>query len=314
MLARGVGSISDVASAIKEGSFSLRVAHVRADLQTPGAASQPSVFSSGGSSNLPRGAHPKPALAAKTTVARQQQVSTGARGPGHATHSFAWEVQSLLVDTAPLVVDLREELLSAAPRAAAGFARPFRAVGQTESSRTDARGRQGAGQAQSQGDGAQVGKVRVGCTAEDFVGVGGVRVGPFDVVVSFTALPFLPWGVRSIGAVDKARVSLRPFQLPSPISPKPPAGSSVWTAEQVATLATRHYIAEAAGQVVKFVASNKLLGDPARFWSQISAPSSSYDRTRSKGAGRRFRRRTRQCRRRGCQDDAATRQGGHGRG
>ena len=81
MLARGVGSISDVASAIKEGSFSLRVAHVRADLQTPGAASQPSVFSSGGSSNLPRGAHPKPALAAKTTVARQQQVSAGAR-PG----------------------------------------------------------------------------------------------------------------------------------------------------------------------------------------------------------------------------------------
>ena len=99
VLARGVGSIGDVASAIKEGSFSLRVAHVRADLQTPGAASQPSVFSSGGAANLPRGAHPKPALAAKTTVARQQQVSTGARGPGHATHSFAWEVQSLLVDT-----------------------------------------------------------------------------------------------------------------------------------------------------------------------------------------------------------------------
>ena len=119
-----------------------------------------------------------------------------------------------------------------------------------------------------------------------------LRVGPFDVVVSFTALPFLPWGVRSIGAVDKARVSLRPFQLPSPISPKPPAGSSVWTAEQVATLATRHYIAEAAGQVVKFVASNKLLGDPARFWSQISgAVVELRSAPARRGAGRRFRRR-----------------------
>ena len=66
----------------------------------------------------------------------------------------------------------------------------------------------------------------------------------------------------------------------------------MWTAEQVTTLATRHYIAEAAGQVVKFVASNKLLGDPARFWSQIrgavvelrSAPA-------RRGASRRFRRR-----------------------
>ena len=131
-----------------------------------------------------------------------------------------------------------------------------------------------------------------GVPPEDSVGVGGVRVGPFDVVVSFTALPFLPWGVRSIGAVDKARVSLRPFQLPSPISPKPPAGSSVWTAEQVATLATRHYIAEAAGQVVKFVASNKLLGDPARFWSQISgAVVELRSAPARRGAGRRFRRR-----------------------
>jgi hypothetical protein len=33
--------------------------------------------------------------------------------------------------------------------------------------------------------------------------------------VSFTALPFLPWGIRSIGAVDGARVSLGAFQLPS---------------------------------------------------------------------------------------------------
>ena len=292
VLARGVGSISDVASAIKEGSFSLRVAHVRADLQTPGAASQPSVFSSGGAANLPRGAHPKPALAAKTTVARQQQVSTGARGPGHATHSFAWEVQSLLVDTAPLVVDLREELLSAAPRVAAGFARPFRAVGQTESSRTDDGDDKAQAKPSRRAMALKSARSASGVPPEDSVGVGGVRVGPFDVVVSFTALPFLPWGVRSIGAVDKARVSLRPFQLPSPISPKPPAGSSVWTAEQVATLATRHYIAEAAGQVVKFVASNKLLGDPARFWSQISgAVVELRSAPARRGAGRRFRRR-----------------------
>jgi hypothetical protein len=72
VLGRGVGSIQDVASAIKEGSLSLRVAHARADLQTRGASSQPLVFSSGGSTHLPRGVHPKPALAAKTTVAKRQ--------------------------------------------------------------------------------------------------------------------------------------------------------------------------------------------------------------------------------------------------
>ena len=290
VLGRGVGSISDVASAIKEGSFSLRVAHARADLQTPGAASQPTVFSSGGSSNLPRGAHPKPALAAKTTVARQQQVSAGAR-PGHSTHA-SWEVQSLLVDTAPLVVDLREELLLAAPRVAAGFARPFRAVGQTEQAGYGDDNNKAKVKPSRRAMALKSARSASGVPPEDSVGVGGVRVGPFDVVVSFTALPFLPWGVRSIGAVDKARVSLRPFQLPSPISPKPPAGSSVWTAEQVATLATRHYIAEAAGQVVKFVASNKLLGDPARFWSQISgAVVELRSAPARRGAGRRFRRR-----------------------
>ena len=204
----------------------------------------------------------------------------------------------MLLDTAPLVVDLREELLVAAPRVAAGFARPFLAVGQSD---TDKSAKDKKELTTNKTDKTEPSRRAMalrsarsvsGTNTEDAVGVSNVRVGPFDVIVSFTALPFLPWGVRSIGAVDKARVSLRPFQLPSPISPKPPAGSSVWTAEQVTTLATRHYIAEAAGQVVKFVASNKLLGDPARFWSQIrgavvelrSAPA-------RRGASRRFRRR-----------------------
>ena len=290
VLGRGVGSMHDVASAIKEGSMSLRVAHARADLQTPGASSQPLVFSSGGSTHLPRGVHPKPALAAKTTVAKRQ--SNANKG------GTSWEVQSVLLDTAPLVVDLREELLVAAPRVAAGFARPFLAVGQSDA---DKSAKDKNDTTTNKADKTEPSRRAMalrsarsvsGTNTEDAVGVSNVRVGPFDVIVSFTALPFLPWGVRSIGAVDKARVSLRPFQLPSPISPKPPAGSSVWTAEQVTTLATRHYIAEAAGQVVKFVASNKLLGDPARFWSQIrgavvelrSAPA-------RRGASRRFRRR-----------------------
>ena len=233
----------DVASAIKEGSLSLRVAHARADLQTPGASCQPLVFSSGGSTHLPRGVHPKPALAAKTTVAKR--VTNASKG---GTSHTCWEVQSVLLDTAPLVVDLREELLVAAPRVAAGFARPFLAVGQSD---TDQSAKDKKELTTNKTDKTEPSRRAMalrsarsvsGTNTEDAVGVSNVRLGPFDVIVSFTALPFLPWGVRSIGAVDKARVSLRPFQLPSPISPKPPAGSSVWTAEQVTTLATRHYI------------------------------------------------------------------------
>jgi hypothetical protein len=42
-----------------------------------------------------------------------------------------------------------------------------------------------------------------------------------------------------------------------------------WSAEQLAAAAARHYVAEAAGQVVRLIASNKLLGDPARFWGEV---------------------------------------------
>ena len=41
--------------------------------------------------------------------------------------------------------------------------------------------------------------------------------------------------------------------------------------EVVARLAARHYLAESASQIVRLVASNKLLGDPARLWAELGA-------------------------------------------
>jgi len=71
----------------------------------------------------------------------------------------------------------------------------------------------------------------------------------FNLRRHITALPFLPWGVRSIGAVDRARVTLGAFQLPSPSSSSSSSSSfsssssssSLLSAEQVGALAARHY-------------------------------------------------------------------------
>ena len=101
-----------------------------------------------------------------------------------------------------------------------------------------------------------------------------MRVGRIDAVVSFAALPFLPAGVRSIGAVDRARVTLRAFSLPSDARAAKLAAqksSCFFPPETVARLAARHYLAESASQIVRLVASNKLLGDPARLWAELEA-------------------------------------------
>ena len=111
-----------------------------------------------------------------------------------------------------------------------------------------------------------------------------MRVGRIDAVVSFAALPFLPAGVRSIGAVDRARVTLRAFSLPSDAraamlaaqksssrNGADDASSFFFPPETVARLAARHYLAESASQIVRLVASNKLLGDPARLWAELEA-------------------------------------------
>jgi hypothetical protein len=117
-----------------------------------------------------------------------------------------------------------------------------------------------------------------------------VRIGRIDAVVSFAALPFLPAGVRSIGAVDRARVALRAFALPSDAAARGSIVRASFSAsrdgvdesalslsspffppEVVARLAARHYLAESASQIVRLVASNKLLGDPARLWAELEA-------------------------------------------
>ena len=109
-----------------------------------------------------------------------------------------------------------------------------------------------------------------------------MRVGRIDAVVSFAALPFLPAGVRSIGAVDRARVALRAFSLPSDAARRgstaasasrngADASSPFFPPDVVARLAARHYLAESASQIVRLVASNKLLGDPARLWAELEA-------------------------------------------
>ena len=93
--------------------------------------------------------------------------------------------------------------------------------------------------------------------------------------------------MRSIGAVDRARVALRAFALPSDAAARGSIGRASFSAsrdgvdsalsspllppEVVARLAARHYLAESASQIVRLVASNKLLGDPARLWAELGA-------------------------------------------
>ena len=49
------------------------------------------------------------------------------------------------------------------------------------------------------------------------------------------------------------------------------ASSPFFPPDAVARLAARHYLAESASQIVRLVASNKLLGDPARLWAELEA-------------------------------------------
>ena len=135
------------------------MSHVRADLQTPGASSQPLVFAAGGvgvmghsrggggafrggAFNRGRGAG-RPALAAKLVVVkhRQRQLladDTTVAGGAGGGRGGGWQVQSAAVDTAPMTLDLQEELLLALPHVARGLSRPFAAVAVAVSSTPDA--------------------------------------------------------------------------------------------------------------------------------------------------------------------------------
>ena len=165
-----------------------------------------------------------------------------------------------------MTIDLREAFGSSALRAAARLAAPFAA---------------GA-------DAPPAPPVPAAAAASapsaTHLGFQSVRIGRIDAVVSFAALPFLPAGVRSIGAVDRARVALRAFALPSDAAARgsivrasrdgveeSALSSPFFPPEIVARLAARHYLAESASQIVRLVASNKLLGDPARLWAELEA-------------------------------------------
>ena len=295
--ARGaVGTPSDPFANLREGSVSVRVSRVRADLQTPASTSNPVVFAAGegderdgggfGGGRSRRGGRPALTLKAVASNPSSHHVASSvvsSRMARRATPSEAsdgWRLRSAAVDVAPMTVDLREELLTAAPGVLAAFAAPFDRL--AEARRISA---SVASPSPTNVVAATMEKARA-----DSGSIETVRVGRVDVVVSFTALPFLPVGVRSIGAVDRASVSLRAFQLPLPSAPSTARRS--WTPEQVATLALRHYLAESATQIVRLVASNKLLGDPARLWSEIVAAASELRSAPARrGAGRRFRRR-----------------------
>lgn len=327
-------------ASLTEATLSLRVSRVRADLQTPGALAQPLVFSAGGagpacqtrnssggisairhmrrpgSFNVrARGTGP-PALAAKLVVIKQRELDDAGK-PGESKE--CWLVQSAAVDTAPMTVDLQEELLLALPQVAQGLSRPFAAVivamsndGADSQAPTASPSEGGSWQQQTSFSVATGTTANPGTpqSSSPVIGVASVKIGQVDITVSFTALPFLPWGIRSIGAVDRAKVCMGAFQLQAPMglsAPAPPSprsaaatvslgsGSHAWTVDHVAAHVARHYVTEAAGQVVRLIASNKLLGDPARFWGEIhdaikelqSAGVTSLRR----GSGRRFRQR-----------------------
>jgi hypothetical protein len=160
-----------------------------------------------------------------------------------------------------VTVDLREAFGSSALSAAARLFKPLAISGPPESAT------------------AHVKPAAADVSAQ--LGFQSVRIGRIDALVSFAALPFLPAGARSVGAVDRARLALRWFQLPSDADKSRtnesmgtgnvPAVDPFFPLDHVARLAARHYLAESASQIVRLVASNKLLGDPARFWTEIEA-------------------------------------------
>ena len=213
--ARGtVGTFADPFANLREGSVTVRVSRVRADLQTPASTSNPVVFAAGeggdfGGGQSQRGGRPALTLKAVASNSSSHHVASSEASDG-------WRLRSAAVDVAPMTVDLREELWTAAPGVLAAFAAPFDRLAEAR--------RISASVASPSPKNAVVATMETSRRVRaDSGSIESVRVGRVDVVVSFTTLPFLPAGVRSIGAVDRASVSLRAFQLPFPPR-RPPRG------------------------------------------------------------------------------------------
>jgi hypothetical protein len=253
-----------------EGSFALSAA--RLDLQTPETTARPTVFSAGAPGASALSARASAAFSGTSARGRRGSVSEADASGASRANGGSWCARSFSVDVAPMTIDLREAFGSSAPRAAARLAAPF-----------------AAGAAAPPAPPVPA-AAAASAPSAPHLGFQSVRIGRIDAVVSFAALPFLPAGVRSIGAVDRARVALRAFALPSDAAARGSIVRASFSAsrdgvdesalslsspffppEVVARLAARHYLAESASQIVRLVASNKLLGDPARLWAELEA-------------------------------------------
>jgi hypothetical protein len=245
-----VSAKGDSLETLREAEGSLALGAARLDLQTPETTSSPTVFAAGATGLS--------ALSARASAAFSETASADGLHDDELSRNIggSWRARSFSVDIAPMTIDLREAFGSSAPRAAARLAAPF-AAGAAAPPAPPFPASPAAPAPQT-----------------PHLGFQSVRVGRIDAVVSFAALPFLPAGVRSIGAVDRARVTLRAFSLPSDARAAKLAAqksSCFFPPETVARLAARHYLAESASQIVRLVASNKLLGDPARLWAELEA-------------------------------------------
>ena len=190
---------------------------------------------------------------------RRGSVSGADASGASRANGGSWCARSFSVDAAPMTIG-SEAFGSSAPRAAARLAAP--AAGAAPPALSGSRGG------------------RRPPPSAPHLGFQSVRIGRIDAVVSFAALPFLPAGVRSIGAVDRARVALRAFALTKTPRRAAPIGRASFSASRDGgrrkrafvsflpsrgcrgRLAARHYLAESASQIVRLVASNKLLGRP----------------------------------------------------
>ena len=245
----GVTAKGERVERLREAEAAVTVGAVRVDLQTEDTTKRPTVFAIGDANGSVH------ALVMKTTLGFETAVGQNSAGVG------SWRARSVSVDPAPMVIDLREVFGTAVPRVVANAASSFAALGVSNVPPVNVP--------------SPVPPVPVP-TVSSQIGFQSLRIARIDAVVSFAALPFLPQGVRSAGAVAGARVTLRGFSLPSRDLTKARNGNTqfgnrLFAPATVARLAQRHYLAESAAQVVRLVASTQLLGDPARLAGELTA-------------------------------------------
>ena len=204
-----------------EGSFALSAA--RLDLQTPETTARPTVFSAGAPGASALSARASAAFSGTSARGRRGSVSGADASGASRANGGSWCARSFSVDAAPMTIDLREAFGSSAPRAAARLAAPFAAGAPL---------REGSAPPVPAAA-AAVGALRAAPRFQS------VRIGRIDAVVSFAALPFLPAGVRSIGAVDRARVALRAFALPSDAAARGSIGRASFRRRETASTKAR---------------------------------------------------------------------------